>query len=115
MIEIFIAVALGIVLGVILYKYGKDIILFPIIFVLYLILTILSIPGRIILFFTSNQKIEQRLLREYDRIFFEAESMKMVERIRKKIVKLELIFHNNTITKHDKETVKWLNEAKWLI
>ena len=115
MFKIFIAVLLGVIVGGVLLKFWREIFAVVIsicIIAFSIVLSIITLPIRIIMSFGSDDK---KLVREYDRIFFEAKDKKQIKACNKRIKRIETILKRRKDKEMEKSFIKMLNKAKWAI
>lgn len=105
----FAGLLVGIVLGGITYKYLK-IILMGISYVIMCVVIvgryISTLPIRIISLLKKNFLSRRKIIREYDRIFHQVNSMTEVTRINKKIKKLEQRLAQKIQKRIEKESLR---------
>ncbi len=115
MFKIFIAALLGVIVGWILLKFWREIfavIISICIIAFSIVLSIVTFPVRIIMSFGSDEK---KLVREYDKIFFEARNKKQIKACNKRIKRIETILKRHKDKKQEKDMIEMLNKAKWTI
>lgn len=118
MLKIFITVVIAVFVGGILLKYWKgifNIVASVILTFLLGILLVLDIPFRIIRVFMPSCNCERKLIREYDRVFCELNGMKAVSRANRNIKNIESTLTKQIEKRKNRELMKLLNEAKWVI
>lgn len=118
MLQIFVTVVLAVIAGGILLKFWKEILGVIVLIIsvsLYVVLSILELPIKIIMAFFPNMQSEKRIIRAYDKIFFEARNMKEVVRISRKIQKIHTFLKKQEEKKQNKKVIRVLNDAKWVL
>lgn len=123
-LEIFIAVLLAVVIGGIIVKYfGKkllNILLFILLIPVFIFLILLGIvitPFEIIFtkFILTQENCQKNIVRNYDQIFYEANSKKKVKQALKRIDKYNEHLKKMEEKRREKETVKFLESVKWAL
>lgn len=115
MIELFAGVVIGLVLGSVFFKYRRELLVgiicgLSIVFVI--LLYIVTMPIRL---FGGRGTLDNKIIREYDRAFHEADNMDEVRKINYRIKKFKSILDEKEKKKKDKETQEALKEAMWVI
>lgn len=118
MLELFLTIVAAILVGAMLSKFWREIltgivVVFSIFF--SVVLYILTIPLRIIAAVVSRFTSEEQLIKQYDKIFFEADSMYEVAIINRKVKNIQLILKQKAEREKNKELMKQLDEAKWVL
>lgn len=135
MLEIFIIVlaafTLGVVLGGVILKYWEQIsysifmafcffIISPIMYFIdvlrYILLYILVLPlFCLLLMCITDEKIEELIVRYYDKMLHETSSPKKLAKNRRVIRAWEKILQQRKETEYDKQVENILEEAKWVL
>lgn len=106
-IVLCIGILIGNALRRILEKYCQDIligIMYVVMFVLIVPLYVITFPIRIINAIGNASVTESKIIREYDRIFCEAETMENVSKIIRKITRFEKVLKHKLISKEKKKS-----------
>ena len=122
MLEIFITVVAAVVVGAILVKFWRPILVFTLTSVVIVFALVISIPVYIIklpamlfLATVSDEKLEESIVRKYDQMFYEASSKEELSKCRKDIKTFLDILKHRHEKKKDKQTENLLEEAKWVL
>lgn len=117
-----IALCIGILIGNVLRrffeKHWMDIfigIMYVAMFVLIAPLYVITFPIRVFNTIRNNYVTEKKVIREYDRIFFEAGTMEKVSKINRRIEKFQSVLEKKAKKQKEKEAKKTLTDAKWLL
>ena len=124
-LEILILILVGVVVVGIIEKYLgvpllEEILLFvfviPIVLILLLILLAILTPFEILTnFFLTQEKCEKNIVRNYDQIFYEANSKKKVKQALRRIDKYNKQLNKMEEKRRDKEILKFLKSVKWAL
>ena len=122
MFKIFIAVLAAIIIGAILIKFRRPIlkgilIFLVIVFSLIILIPmcILSIPVRIYASCVSDEKLQEKMVRTYDHMFYEASDQQELVKDCKKIKWLEAVFKQRKEKRERKQREELLEEVKWVL
>ena len=108
-------IIVGLVIGLVIAKYRKEILAGVVCAISVIILIpvyIISYPLRL---WGMCGKSQTQIIREYDRAFFEADNMKKVCKINRKIKRIKMALDEREKKKKDKETQEALEEAMWVV
>lgn len=108
-------IIVGLVLGLIIAKYRKEILVGLVCVISVIILIPIYIISRPLRLLGVCGKSQTQIIREYDRAFFEADNMEEVCKINRKIKKIKRALDEKEKKKKDKETQEALEEAMWVI
>ena len=122
MFETFITVVAAVIVGAILVKFWRPILactLYVLVFVITLVIAIpmyiIKIPAMLFLGTVSDEKLEESIVRRYDKMFHEASSKEELSKCRKDIKNFQAILKQRNEKKKDKQTESLLEEAKWVL
>lgn len=114
MLEIFIAVVAGIIVGAIILKYWREA-LVVLVAIITIILSILLLPVSIARAFCSEDGLTNKLLTKYDKLFYYSDNMNWIKKARMDILKMERACMERKKQKDEKEVLKFLEAVKWVI
>ena len=123
--KIFLVVVVAVLFSAILIKYWRIMIGILKIFLLLVILLpigavidVIFFPIRLvakILGYNSVEKIRADMVKQYDNIFYKADSKKKVAKIIKDIDRAEKALKEDKRQREEQETKKMLKECKWVL
>lgn len=108
-------IIVGLVLGLVIAKYRKEILAGVVCTISVIILIPLYIISSPLRLFGAYGTWQTKIIREYDRAFFEADNMKKVCKINRKIKRIKMALDEREKKKKAKETQEMLEEAMWVI
>lgn len=117
-VALVIGILIGNALRRVFEKYWMDIligILYVAMFVLLTPLYIITLPWIIINTIINVSTSERKIVREYDRIFYQANTMEEVRKINLKITRLSRVLKNRLNKQKAKTMKELLKDAKWVI
>lgn len=117
--QIFLVVLLAVIVGGLVLKFGvintlKVLSIIPII-IFSIILDILLLPITVFKLLKSDANLQKKIVRIYDKVFFEVSSSKKLRNNMKRIHLFEIKLNLSKQKKKEKEISKILKEARWLL
>lgn len=119
--KIFLIVVLAILTAALILKFWRNILnVFILVGAAFIsiILIVLLLPIDIVLKccgYYSEERLQRKIVEQYDAIFFSVTSRKDLQRKIKAITKFEKTFYLIKEKKREKEIKKMLNECKWTL
>ena len=116
MLEIFFILLAAVVFGGILLKFWRYI-LAIIILVIYFVISIplyilIELSTILCMACMSEEELEEKIVRSYDKMLHEASSKEELARCRKTIKRIQVILQHRKETQNDKHLEDMLEEAK---
>lgn len=122
MLEIFITVVAAVVVGGILVKFWRPILgytlgitMFVLAFVILIPMFILSLPVRLYMVCISEEKLEEKMVRSYDKMLHEASNQEELAKCRRTIKWVQSILQQRKEKRDNKHVENLLEEAKWVL
>jgi len=119
--KIFLVVVLAVLAAAIILRFWQYILKAFVIVITAIIsvaLIIVLLPIEIVLRccgYYSKEKLQSKIVKKYDEIFFSVKSKNNLRRNIKDITKLERTLYQVKEKEREKETKKMLNECKWAL
>lgn len=123
--KIFLLVVVAILFSTILIKHWRviaivvgEILLAVVFMTTYVVVSVLTLPRRLLyklLGIDSEERIRTNMVKQYDYIFYQADSKKKVARMVQNIELAEMALKECKRQKEEKEIKKLLRKCKWVL